>query len=201
MSTAPSGCGRRHRPASLDLVEGAGLADSWSLDGHKTVNTPYDCGIVMCRHREALAKAMRATDAPYLAQGGGRNAMHYAPEMSRRARGIDLWAALASLGAEGLDALVWQLHERAVQMADEIAAQGFEVLNGMAFNQVLIGCGDAGETARIAEHARASGECWIGDSLWFGRPVIRFSVCSWATTSADISRAVAAMVAARAAAG
>lgn len=178
------------------LTDGVELGNSWSVDGHKTLNTPYDSGIALCDDREALVAALQASGS-YIEYGEQRDGMLYTPEMSRRARAVELWAALKFLGREGVDELVLGLHQRAVQAADELRAAGFEILNDVVFNQVLIACESDELTQRIMQLAQQSGECWAGGSQWFGRAVIRLSVCSWVTTAEDISRTVRAFVAAR----
>jgi len=178
------------------LTKGIELADSWSADGHKTLNTPYDNGLVLCNDREALTKALHATGS-YIVYSEQRDGMLYTPEMSRRARVVELWAALKYLGKSGVDELVLGLHLRAAQFASELSEAGFEVLNDIVFNQVLIKVGDADKTAAIVKHIQESGECWAGSAQWQDKPVIRISVCSWATTEADISRSVSAFKEAR----
>ena len=182
--------------STAHLTAGVEGADSWSVDAHKTLNSPYDCGIVLCRDREALAGALQASDN-YLQFGDGRDGMLYTPEMSRRARGVELWAALKSLGRAGIDQLVAQLCERARQFAEELEAQGFRILNDVVFNQVLAACETPELTARTLELAQASGECWCGATQWRGETAIRISVCSWTTTADDVRRSVSAFVAAR----
>ena len=178
------------------LTDGIEMADSWSVDAHKTLNSPYDCGIVLCRDRQALVSALQASDS-YLQFGAGRDGMLYTLEMSRRARSIDLWAALKSLGRDGIDALIAQLCQRAQQFAVELKAQNFRILNDVVFNQVLVACDTTELTARTLELIQAGGECWCGGTQWRGDSVIRISVCSWMTTAEDIQRSVAAFVAAR----
>ena len=178
------------------LTAGVELADSWSVDAHKTLNSPYDCGIILCRDREALVGALQASDS-YLHFGEGRDGMLYTPDMSRRARGVELWAALKSLGRTGIDQLVAQLCRRARQFADELRAHDFRVLNDVVFNQVLVACDSSALTKRTLELLQAGGECWCGGSEWRGEPVIRISVCSWTTTPDDVRRSVAAFVDAR----
>jgi glutamate/tyrosine decarboxylase-like PLP-dependent enzyme len=178
------------------LTQGMEQAHSWSVDGHKTLNTPYDNGIVLCRDREALVQALQASGS-YLVFGEKRDGMLYTPDMSRRARVVELWATLKYLGRAGVDELVYGLHQRAVQFAAEMAAAGFEVLNDVVFNQALVACDDDELTRRTMALVQQSGECWAGGATWFDRPVIRLSVCSWATTDEDISRSVRAFVAAR----
>ena len=179
------------------LTRGIELADSWSFDGHKTLNTPYDCGVIMCRDRDSLTAALHA-DASYIVYGGRRDGMLHTPEMSRRARIFELWAALRYLGRSGVDELVYGLHERARQFAVELEQAGFEILNDVVFNQVLAACYDDATTARTIELVQRSGECWVGGTEWHGRTAIRISVCSWATTPEDVSRSVKAFIAASA---
>lgn len=182
--------------STAHLTRGIELADSWSVDAHKTLNAPYDCGIVLCRDRHALVSALQANDS-YLHFGEGRDGMLTTPEMSRRARGIELWAALKSLGRAGVDQLVTQLCQRARQFADELEAEGFRILNDVVFNQVLVACETPERTARTLELVQAGGECWCGGTEWHGEPAIRISVCSWATTADDVSQSAAAFVKAR----
>jgi glutamate/tyrosine decarboxylase-like PLP-dependent enzyme len=186
----------RASQATAHLTASIELADSWSVDAHKTLNAPYDCGIALCRDRAAMVSALGAT-ASYLHFGDERDGMLYTPEMSRRARGIELWAALKALGREGIDQLVAQLCQRARQFAYELEAAGFRILNDVVFNQVLVACDPPASTARTLELLQASGECWCGGAEWRGESAIRISVCSWATTAADVSRSVAAFVSAR----
>ncbi len=178
------------------LTRGIELADSWSFDGHKTLNTPYDSGVILCRDRDALAGALHAAGS-YIVYSEHRDGMLHTPEMSRRGRIFELWAALKYLGRDGVDELVYGLHERARQFADELGAAGFEILNDVVFNQVLVACDDDAATDVTLAAVQASGECWVGGTRWRGRSAIRVSVCSWATTAADVSRSVAAFVAAR----
>ena len=123
--------------------------------------------------------------------------MLYTPEMSRRARVIELWAALKYLGRSGVDELVLGLHQRAVQMAEELSAENFDILNQVVFNQVLVACETDEITRQTIRNIQESGECWVGGANWNEKAVIRISVCSWATTEEDISRSVRAFVAAR----
>lgn len=178
------------------LTTGIAEANSWSIDGHKTLNTPYDNGVVLCSDRDALVQALHATGS-YIVYSDNRDGMLYTPEMSRRARVVELWAALKYLGKSGVDELVFGLQQRARQFVEELTQAGFEILNDVVFNQVLVKVGDADETAEIVEHIQQSGECWVGSALWFDQPVMRISVCSWATTEKDVSRSVDAFVRAR----
>lgn len=183
-------------PRLRHLVQGAHRADSWSVDAHKTLNAPYDCGIILCRHPEATVAAMQNTGA-YIVYSEKRDNMLYTPEMSRRSRGIELWATLKTLGRRGTAELVEGLCERAVQASTQLQDAGFRVLNEVVFNQVLVACATKEETLATLQRLQASGECWCGGSTWQGETVIRLSVCSWATTAQDIDRTVAAFVRAR----
>jgi glutamate/tyrosine decarboxylase-like PLP-dependent enzyme len=178
------------------LTRGIELADSWSFDGHKTLNTPYDSGVIMCRDREALVNALHASGA-YIVYSDNRDGMLHTPEMSRRSRIFELWAALKYLGRSGIDDLIYGFHARARQFADELGQQGFEILNEVVFNQVLVACDSDLVTTGTIKHVQQSGECWIGGTQWQQRSVIRVSVCSWATTPADVTRSVKAFVDAR----
>jgi glutamate/tyrosine decarboxylase-like PLP-dependent enzyme len=170
------------------LTKGFELADSWAVDGHKTLNTPYDSGIILCRDEEAFVSALHATGS-YLVKGTERDGMFYAPEMSRRARVVELWATLKYLGKNGIDEMVYGLHERAKQFAAILdQTEGFEVLNDVVFNQVVVCCETDERTTQTLAKIQELRECWAGSSVWRGKKVIRISVCSWATTREDIRR-------------
>ena len=186
--------------ATAALTDGIELADSWSVDGHKTLNSPYDNGIVLCRHRQALVSALQA-DASYLHFSQERDGMLYAPDMSRRARSIELWALLKSLGCSGIDRLISQLCQAARQFASELDGHGFRILNDVVFNQVLIACDSPGLTTRTLRGIQDGRVCYCGGAQWHGEPAIRISVCSWRTTPADVRQSVQAFVAARSQAG
>ena len=183
-------------PRLRHLTSGIELADSWSVDAHKTLNAPYDCGIVLCRHPQAVVAAMQNTGA-YIVLSEQRDGMLYTPEMSRRSRGAELWATLKTLGRTGAAELVEGLCDRARQAAGQLRAAGFQVPNEVVFNQVLVACATPEATRATLARLQASGEAWCGGSVWQGQPVIRMSVCSWATTPADIDRVVAAFIRAR----
>ena len=182
------------------LTDGHELAQSWSLDGHKTLNTPYDNGIALCADPEAMVGALQ-NSADYIMYSDHRDGMLYTPEMSRRARAVELWAAIKSLGRLGIDSMIGSLHQRAVQFGHELQAAGFEVVNDVVFNQVMIQVGDQASTERFVSQVQRSGEAWVGASSWFGAPVVRISVCSWMTSPDDVSRSVAAFAEARTAIG
>jgi glutamate/tyrosine decarboxylase-like PLP-dependent enzyme len=117
--------------------------------------------------------------------------------MSRRGRVVELWATLKFLGKDGVEDLVDRLCNHAANFANQLRAEGFHVLNDVVFNQVLVACDTAERTKSTLENIQRSGECWCGGATWNGEPVIRISVCSWATTEADVERSVAAFVKAR----
>ncbi len=175
------------------LTKGMELANSWSVDGHKTLNTPYDCGIVLCEDEDALVSALHMSGG-YIIEGDERDGMFYTPEMSRRARVIELWAVMKYLGRQGIDEMVTGLHARAVQFAKALAGNGFEILNEVVFNQVLVYHNNDEDTLQILAAVQKERICWCGGSVWSGKKVIRISVCSWATTEADIEKSVQSFV-------
>ena len=178
------------------LVRGMERANSWSTDAHKTLNAPYDSGVVFVRNRGALVRAMQATGS-YLIYSEQRDGMLYTPEMSRRARSIELWATLKGFGKSGVGDLVDALCENARAFAGRLRENGFRIQNEVVFNQVLVGCDSAEETKSTLAHLQANGVCWCGGTVWRQEPVIRVSVCSWRTTKTDIDACVAAFVTAR----
>ncbi|HOR54566.1 MAG TPA: aminotransferase class V-fold PLP-dependent enzyme [Synergistales bacterium] len=183
-------------PRLRHLTAGMELADSWSVDAHKTLNAPYDSGIVLCRRREALTGALQVSGS-YIAPSGHRDGMHYTLDMSRRARAVELWACLAAMGQRGVAELVEDLHDKAVLFAHALAREGFHILNEVCFNQVLVSCGDPRLTEKTLALVQGSGECWCGSAQWDGEFVMRVSVCSYRTTAEDIERSVRAFVRAR----
>jgi glutamate/tyrosine decarboxylase-like PLP-dependent enzyme len=182
-------------PSRAPLVAGFEGADSWATDAHKWLNVPYDSGLVFCREPGHLRRALSAGGA-YLVQGEAREPYQYTPDFSRRARGADVWAALASLGRRGVADLVERTCAHAARLAAGLAAVGYEVLNEVALNQVLVSFGDAAVTRRVAAAVQADGTCWCGSTVWQGRTAMRISVSSWATTEEDVERSLAAIVAA-----
>jgi glutamate/tyrosine decarboxylase-like PLP-dependent enzyme len=180
-------------PHLTPLVAGLAEADSWATDAHKWLNTPYDSGLVFCREASHLRGAM-STSAAYLMQGDAREPCHYTPEMSRRARGIEVWAALRSLGRRGLADLVERNVYFARQLADGLAANGCEILNEVVLNQVLVRFGDDECTRRVVAAVQREGTCWCGGTVWQGRAAMRISISSWATTAADVERSQAAIL-------
>jgi glutamate/tyrosine decarboxylase-like PLP-dependent enzyme len=118
----------------------------------------------------------------------------YTPEMSRRARGIEVWAALRSLGREGLADLIERNCRHAARFADGLRAAGYEVLNDVVSNQVLVSFGDDVTTRQVIAAVQADGTCWCGGTDWHGQAAMRISVSSWATTEDDVERSLAAML-------
>ncbi len=179
-------------PARAHLTAGVNQADSWAADAHKWLNVPYDSGLAFCREPEYLRAAM-AVSAAYLQQSDQREPGHYTPELSRRARGIELWAALYSLGRSGLADLVERTCRLAVRFADGLRQMGFEVLNDVVLNQVLVSFGDAERTNKMIGALQEEGTFWAGATVWQGKTAMRISVSSWATTEADIDRSLEAV--------
>ena len=185
-------------PAFRHLVAGIERADSWATDAHKWLNVPYDCGIAFVADPEPHRAAM-AVQAAYLVQdpGAARDEMDWTPEFSRRARGFPVYAALRSLGRQGVAEIVESSCSRAKQFAEEIARlPGVDVLNDVVLNQVLFRFADDETTNAVLAHVQASGEAWMSGTTWRGRSAIRLSVSNWRTTEADIDRTVAAFEAA-----
>jgi glutamate/tyrosine decarboxylase-like PLP-dependent enzyme len=179
-------------PGLRRLTEGIDAADSWATDAHKTLNVPYDCGVALVADPVALV-AVFGVAADYLIGSAG-DPTERVPELSRRARGFPLWAALASLGRDGLAALMDQLCARATQMATGLAQiPGVEVVNEVAFTQVMTSFGDDAATAEAGRRLLAGGEAVFTPATWHGRGVQRCSVSSWATTAADVDRTLAAV--------
>ncbi len=181
-------------PSLAGLVDGIGQADSWATDAHKWLNVPYDSGLAFVRDSHALQAAMAIT-AEYLpTESTHRNPSNFTPELSRRARGVDVWAALRTLGRSGLADLIERNCAQARRFATQLRAAGFEILNDVVLNQVLVAFGDADKTKRVIEAIQAEGTCWAGITVWQGRTAMRISVSSWATTDADVDRSAAVMI-------
>ncbi len=185
-------------PARAHLSRGIESADSWATDAHKWLNVPYDSGLVFTRHPEALRAAM-SIDGAYLAQQEDRVPYHYTPDFSRRARGVEVWAALRQLGRAGLADLIERTCGYAARFADGFAQAGYRVLNDVVLNQVLVSFGSAERTREVIARVQQEGTCWCGGTLWQGHAAMRISVCSWATTQADVERSLAAILRAAAA--
>jgi glutamate/tyrosine decarboxylase-like PLP-dependent enzyme len=188
-------------PRHARQVDGIALADSWATDAHKWLNVPYDCGVALVRDPAALQGAM-GIRAAYLPDEDRREPSRFGPELSRRARGVEVWAALKHLGRGGLAELVERCCDHARRFAAGLSAAGHEILNDVALNQVLVSFGDDEQTARVIAAVQAEAECWCTGTTWQGRVAMRISVSSWATTCEDVERSLAAILrAAQAVAG
>jgi len=180
-------------PEYRKFTKGYDLADSWATDGHKWPNLGYDCGLALLRDPQTLRAAMTVR-APYLATGERREPSDYTPELSRRARGVELWAGLRSLGRSGLAQLVERTCSHARHFAAGLKAAGFQVLNDVVLNQVLVSFGAPDRTLRTVARLQADGTCWCGSTVWQGNTAMRISVSSWATTKDDVDRSLAAIL-------
>ena len=181
-------------PLLSHLVPGVADADSWATDFHKWLNVPYDSGIAIVRDPHALQAAMAIT-AEYLPQDRAqRNPADFTPELSRRARGVDVWAAMASLGRDGVVAMVERTCRHARRFAEGLRAAGHEVLNDVVLNQALVAFGDAARTERVIAALQAEGTCWAGITVWQGRTAMRISVSGWGTTAEDVEMSLEAML-------
>lgn len=181
-------------PSRAHLAAGIADADSWATDAHKWLNVPYDSGLAFVRDPHALQAAMAIT-AEYLpTQSEFRNPADFTPELSRRARGVDVWAALHSLGRTGISELIEANCAQARRFAATLSAAGYEILNDVVLNQVLVCFGNAEHTQRVIAAIQADGTCWAGITVWQGRTAMRISVSSWRTTDADVDQSIAAMI-------
>jgi glutamate/tyrosine decarboxylase-like PLP-dependent enzyme len=183
----------RVSPRYEHLTRGFENADSWATDAHKWPNVGYDSGLAIVRDGAALRASMGIT-AAYLESGLRREPMHHTPEASRRARGVELWAALKSLGRSGLRALIERTCAHAQRFAQGLREEGFEVLNDVVINQVLVSFGSPRVTREVIRRIQEDGTCWCGGTVWQGKTAMRISVSSWATTEADVERSLAAMI-------
>jgi glutamate/tyrosine decarboxylase-like PLP-dependent enzyme len=183
-------------PALHPLVAGLDAADSWAADAHKWLNVPHDSGLAIVAHADAHRAPVRIS-ASYLGPGvdGHRDSNAYVPEMSRRARGLAVWAALRTLGRSGVADLVERCCALARRFASQLdALDGVQVLNEVVLNQVVVRFGDSDDvTRRVIAAAQADGTCWFGGTMWRGVPAARISVSNWSTTTADVDRSVAAI--------
>src|SRR5262249_34443053 len=150
-------------PDRAHLVMGIAGADSWATDAHKWLNVPYDSGLVFVREPQNLVAAM-SVNAAYLVHGGAREPFQYTPDFSRRARGIEIWAVLRSLGRQGLADMIERTCQHATRFADGLREAGYEVLNDVVLNQVLVSFGDADTTRRVVAAIQEDGTCWCGST-------------------------------------
>lgn len=181
-------------PSTLYLAKGIAEADSWATDFHKWLNVPYDSGLALVRDADALRAAMAVT-ADYLPTSTSyRNPSDFTPELSRRARGVEVWAAIRSLGRKGISELIERNCRQARRFAEGLQAAGFKVLNEVELNQVLVTFGDAETTNRVISQIQDEGTCWCGGTVWQGQTAMRISVSSWATTDEDVERSLDAII-------
>jgi glutamate/tyrosine decarboxylase-like PLP-dependent enzyme len=181
-------------PALSSYTSGMLEADSWGTDAHKWLNVPYDSGLAFVRDAEALRAAMAVT-AEYLPTDSPfRNPSDYTPELSRRARGVEVWAALRTLGRQGVTDMIKRTCHHARRFAEGFREAGYQVLNDVVLNQVLVSFGDADTTNRVITQIQAEGTSWCGGTQWQGHTAMRISVSSWATTDADVELSLKAML-------
>ncbi len=183
----------RVSPNRSHLAEGCELADSWAIDLHKWLNVPYDSGLVVCRQPEILQNAL-SVSAAYLPESIEPEPCFFTPELSRRARGIEAWAALYSLGRDGVIDLIERCCAYAELFAQNLQKAGFQILNEVTLNQVLVSFGDAKLTNRIIKKIQDDGTCWCGGTVWKGITAMRISVSSWMTTKEDVEACSAAII-------
>ncbi len=179
-------------PKYRHLTNGFSDADSWATDAHKWPNVGYDCGIAMVRDPHALHAAMAISSA-YLPSGRDRQPSEFGPEMSRRARGIELWAVLRSLGRGGLADLIDRSCAHATRFAEGLRNRGCDILNDVVINQVLVSFGSPSLTRAVIEQVQQDATCWCGGTEWQGRTAMRISVSSWATTADDVEQSLSAI--------
>ncbi|AXH92570.1 pyridoxal phosphate-dependent decarboxylase family protein [Micromonospora aurantiaca] len=180
-------------PTTRHLVDGLETADSWACDGHKWLNLPYDTAFAFCARPDVHAAAMSYAAAYLVGSGGAPAGADLTAESSRRARGFAVWAGLRELGRDGVAALVERCCALARRFADGLSAAGFEVVNDVVLNQVLVGFGDDARTDRVVAAVQTDGTCWAGGTTWRGRRLMRISVSNATTTEADVDRSVAAI--------
>lgn len=181
-------------PSRVHLATGMAGADSWATDAHKWLNVPYDSGLAFVRDRDALRASMAIT-AEYLpTETTFRNPSDHTPELSRRGRGVDVWMALRTLGRSGLAEMLERCCRHARRFEEGLRAAGFEILNEVGLNQVLVSFGEASTTLRAVAAVQQDGTCWCGSTVWQGKTAMRISCCSWATTDADVEKSLEAMI-------
>jgi len=183
-------------PELKHLVAGAERADSWATDGHKWLNVPYDCGLIMCAHPEAHRAAMTVTAAYLVQSDKERDPFEWTPEFSRRARGFTVYAALKHLGRSGVRDMVENCCARARQMADFLRRHpAVEILNDVVLNQVLVRFHKSDAATRaVIERVQQDGTCWLGGTTWHNMAAMRVSVSNWSTTEKDIELSAAAIL-------
>lgn len=175
-------------PTRHHLVRGLHRADSLATDGHKWLNVTYDCGILFVQRPDALRRTFAAV-AGYLPPDTAFEAMHHTPQSSQRARQIEVWAVLRTLGRSGIARMVQQASGCAVVIAERLGGtDGFEILNDVVLNQVLVRYRSPDETAKLIAEVQRDGRIWCGSTQWQGATAMRISVSSWKTTSEHAER-------------
>ena len=182
-------------PNRAHLCSGFAAADSWATDAHKWLNVPYDSGVAFVRDTAALKSAMAITAEYLMTETEFRNPSDFTPELSRRARGVDVWAALKSLGRQGVAEMIDQCCSNARRFANGLGEAGFDVLNDVVLNQVLVSFGDDATNRSIIEDIQDDGTCWCGVTVWQQKTAMRISVCNWSTTEHDVDRSLEAILA------
>jgi glutamate/tyrosine decarboxylase-like PLP-dependent enzyme len=182
-------------PSRSHLTAGLVGADSWATDGHKWLNVPYDCGIALVRRPGVLRRSFAAA-AGYLPPGTDFEAMNHTPQASQRARQVEVWAVLRTLGRQGVADLIARTCRHAQTMAARLGQAGLEVLNDVVLNQVLVRAATDDQTLALVAAVQQDGTCWCGPTVWQHRPAMRISISGWATTAGDIKRSADAIIAA-----
>jgi glutamate/tyrosine decarboxylase-like PLP-dependent enzyme len=182
-------------PSRTHLTAGLADADSWATDGHKWLNVPYDCGIALVRRPEDLRRSFAAA-AGYLPPDTGFEAFHHSPQSSQRAREVEVWAVLRTLGRQGVTDLITRTCRHAQTMAADLSQAGLEVLNDVVLNQVLVRAATDDQTQALIAAVQQDGTCWCGPTVWQHRPAMRISVSGWASTAEDIRQSADAIIAA-----
>jgi glutamate/tyrosine decarboxylase-like PLP-dependent enzyme len=182
-------------PSRSHLTAGLTGADSWATDGHKWLNVPYDCGIALVREPGDLRRSFTAT-AGYLPPGPGFEATNHTPQSSQRARQVEVWAVLRTLGRQGVTDLIARTCRHAQTMAAYLRRAGLEVLNEVVLNQVLVRAATDDRTTALIATVQQDGTCWCGPTVWHGRPAMRISISGWATTADDIRQSADVIIAA-----
>jgi glutamate/tyrosine decarboxylase-like PLP-dependent enzyme len=181
-------------PLKRALADGLEKADSWATDVHKYLNVPYDSGLALVRDPDALRAAMSVTAAYLPSESPLRDPADYTPELSRRARGVEVWAALRTLGTTGVAELIERTCRHADRFAEGLRKAGHSILNDVVLNQVLVSFGSPEVTRRVITEVQNEGTAWCGGTVWQGQTAMRISVSSWATQDEDVERSLAAII-------
>jgi glutamate/tyrosine decarboxylase-like PLP-dependent enzyme len=181
-------------PNRAHLMAGFAQADSWATDGHKWLNVPYDSGLAIVRDPRAMRETFTSRAAYLLMDDSNREPNEFVPDMSRRARGVEVWAAMLSLGKDGLAEMIEGCCRHATRFAEGLRDAGFEVLNEVVINQVMVSFGEPEHTTRIVSEIQKEGTLWVGTTQWQGRTAMRISVSSWKTSDADVEKSLEAII-------